>query len=135
MGCLRILPGHSHTQPEMYGRVSSEGSEQLQEIQLCIAAALAQLQLQGAQGGVQLRVLHLPAVGSSAAQALLQAVPSSKLLTLHIERIQWYLDLSVNPCSIAAHNQLQLLTLEAVHRPEQLVQVLPALTALTLLEF
>uniref|UniRef100_A0A383WG50 F-box domain-containing protein n=1 Tax=Tetradesmus obliquus TaxID=3088 RepID=A0A383WG50_TETOB len=159
MGCLHILPDHHHTECEMYGfdPEMEEAPKLLQQAQLCIASALKQLQQQpgeqggvqqqqqGAQGGVQLRELQLVPVGR-AAEALLQATASSKLLRLDMRCYAYmYADehpmsgsgspvgssLSSMISSIASLGQLQSLTVVAVLEPEEMLHVLPALTSLT----
>lgn len=114
MGCLRILPGKHHTWPqlEMYGLTTEEAWDKLAAAQLCIAAALTQLQLQGNQGGVQLHTLQLLPVGTSA-QALLETLPSSKLLSLNMGG-GLYKPTTVNSSSITALSQLQSLAGGAV---------------------
>jgi hypothetical protein len=134
MGSLRILPAEHHTEPQMYGFTTEAVESVLDDAQLLIAAALARLQLQlrpGQQGGVQLRALELVPVGN-AVQTLLQLTPSDKLLRLCMPKYR-YLHASVNPSSIAALSQLQSLEMGPVLQAEQLLQVLPALTALTFL--
>uniref|UniRef100_A0A383WAQ7 Uncharacterized protein n=1 Tax=Tetradesmus obliquus TaxID=3088 RepID=A0A383WAQ7_TETOB len=142
MGCLSILPGYHHQEPSMYGFYGETAENQLEEAQLCIAAALVQLQQkqqkqqqQRDQGSMQLRALQLlPAVDS--ADALLQAVPSSMLLSLHLKGLcspSRSLKTAGMAC-IAAFSQLQSLVLAPVLSAEQLQHVLPALTALTHLE-
>lgn len=131
LGALRMLPGHHHKEPFMYELGIQVAAEQLEEAELCIAAALMQLQLQDEGGGVQLRQLQLQPVGS-ALQALLQAIPDTMLLQLHLSHAAPHLLPSFSS-GIAALRQLQALTLEPRISAQHLLQLLQPLTALTLL--